>query len=137
MELSVNEEFMLDIPVYNYNRYIFYFDENGVIKSDFGAVNSNEILRLIEKHPDLIIKKDYLNENELAICKIFNADWVTRDETETFAEHSCVRLWQGKNRPRKYDAIFDGEKYVATIMDTYFPSVEKGSCIQVKVMEGD
>ena len=104
--------------------------------------------KFIDENPDDVVAKlmgleiiessadERLNDEEIAICKLFEAKWVSRD----FNENSCVKLWD--IRPK----ILNNETYITTdtskvttkehllaqISDKFFPSLKNGYCVKVE-----
>lgn len=86
--------------------------------------------------------RSFLTEPELAICKLLNAKWISRDAVpEGYEEYDWSRdvdLWS--ERPEVDDGFFlsksgDLDSCLASISAEFFPSVEPGDCVEVVYVE--
>lgn len=113
---------MLDLPIRNYTNYIFYFDDKGNLKSNSaGYFDLNRLLYFILKNPEMILKKEPLDDTELNLCNILGVKWITSNETDP----RYVELWQGEEKPKKeYNSYYRGKDCIATIDRRFFLMLE-------------
>lgn len=111
--------------------------ENGrisVVGKDASNIVYSVILPYAINNPDSVIRRQRLTQDELAICNLLDAKWISRDEPEGLAEE--VILW---DHEPFIDKTFDGqamygegdETWLAKIDLKFFPSVKPGALIDI------
>lgn len=77
--------------------------------------------------------KKRLTDNELALCRMIGAKWVSRDSSNVLEDN--VDFWS--DRPTNDNGIFDGVEDVslAAVKPTLMPSINPGDCICVEDLE--
>lgn len=100
----------------------------------FASSFSEESCEIVEDETGIMDKKENsLTNNEINICKLIGAKWVTRDRRKP----DSVELWSGTKPPHNdYDGVYGCDAYVediAVIEGDLFPSVPIGECREVPV----
>lgn len=84
----------------------------------------------VENNPKL--DKPKLTEQELNICKLLGAKWVSRDG-EGYNYMGVVKLWREKPQMGKSPCYYLTEgTYIATCELDCFPSLKPGDCVNVE-----
>lgn len=77
--------------------------------------------------------KPKLTEQELAICKLVGAKWVSRDGTHPGWENVCLWISKPEYQEKTYCGA-DLDDDIATFSTDYFPSLEPGDLVNVEEM---
>lgn len=120
-----------------------YRIHNGIREYKYENVNWRsaaaelDLIRMIE-HPELIIHKKTLTEDEIALCKLIGAKWVSRNASAPFWYIESVDFWDdkpemhiiGKDEKNYYG--LKSAKNISFVPANIMPSINPGDCICVE-----
>lgn len=106
----------------------FWVTDKGYFETDPPHFSGSSFLLMDAiNHPEKIARNTRLTEAELAICKAVGAKWVSRNQIGMDALH----LWDKK--PSGDRNFYNGDaRSLATVAESFFPSLKPGDCICVE-----
>ena len=105
-----------------------YTDDNKWIPSD----DEVGLVKMLN-HPESIIRSLPLTEQELELCRVFEAKYLTRNANSRFISMWDARPSENEGGMGKYYTIDNCEAWeIASIDAKFFPSIEPGDCICVE-----
>ena len=107
-------------------------NDKGHLIDVYGVVSS-VILCAAINHPESIIRSLPLTEQELELCRVFEAKYLTRNANSRFISMWDARPSENEGGMGKYYTIDNCEAWeIASIDAKFFPSIEPGDCICVE-----